>query len=118
MPEQVTQSTCCGVHLMREDKWRVRKILVEAPTSQPITPPYQLAGLHPIRTVKVAVYGCWPPAWAIKGQPLLFFGTLRQAHTAATRRADFAASPAPPQQYMMPEGWKIWDMVSKKDARN
>lgn len=98
---------------MDESKWRVRKILVEAPVSSPIIAPYQIQGLQPLKTAKMAVWGVWAPNWPLSGSPLLFYGTLPKAHEAATRRADFAQAPAPPT---LPDGWKIWDYTRRHDV--
>lgn len=98
---------------MDDSKWRVRRIIVDGEA-----PPATLWDNYHIRRVKVAVWAVWPPAWAISGHPLLYFGTLPQAHTAATRRADFAQSPAQPQRPItLPEGWALWDPVTKQDIQ-
>jgi hypothetical protein len=74
---------------MRHERWRVKRLLVDATAG---------ALGFPAEQVKFAVWGIWPPQWDIARPPLLYYPMQRQAMSAAAKRADFAVSPDPAQQ--------------------
>jgi hypothetical protein len=84
--------------MLKSDKWRVHRFTTSRPR-QVALKPWQLEVLAPtpIEMVSIALWGVWPPHWALEGAPMLIFPVWPMAFRAAWDRAQFAFVPAYPQ---------------------
>lgn len=89
---------------LRGDHWRVCRYVVPVPKQAAVARPWQLQSPVPAPppwfepTVRVAVWGIWPPHWALVSAPMLVFPDWGMAFRAAFDRAQFAAIPPPSKQ--------------------
>jgi hypothetical protein len=85
--------------MLDSEKWRVHRFTVPRARPGPLKP-WQLEVLcpTPIDVAPIAIWGVWPPLWALEGQPLLIFPVWRMAFRAAWDRAQFAVVPTPKQE--------------------
>jgi hypothetical protein len=92
--------------MLKSDKWRVHQFTIpRAKRTAPIKP-WQLEVLAPtpIDVVSIALWGVWPPQWALEGAPMLAFPMWDMAFRAAWDRAQFAVIPISPDQPQYPYG--------------